>query len=458
MNHKNKLENQLEQKLQHGKSITLTEKERARMSSFLSSYIELNPRRENSGAAEAVRSPFAFFLLRAVPALVIALFFVSSGLAMAEGALPGDPLYALKTAHEDVRGRFSLSLESKARWDAARVERRLSEARELALTGTLSDEASRQLKAELDAYALSLETDLSTLEENNKAKLALEIGSEYRSTVRVYKNLLSRLSAESEEVADFVASLVTRSSGDSVAMLAKTDSDPEPTVEAVAMLDAEVQPVAIEDVDESEEVASGDTVEKEPTEEVEVRVMAFGAAEAGSGSQTTLRLLEEGHALSTETLEIFVAARLGKTEALLSHSDVSGDLKKELEERMNSAQDAFAMGKGVQDSNPEEAREHFRSALEISEDTRTILRISETVSEKSIIEALLDDTSANAFDALELILEVDEGGENEGGVERDEEANKDSAREEGESKDVGIDKLLPNIDINLGEARIKIGN
>lgn len=132
--------------------ITLSEAERSRI------------RHSVLGAPAPTLSPFSFrslYMSRGVAA-ALALVLIASGagstLYAAESALPGDPLYAIKTEiTEPLSGALALTHEAEDAWHERLATRRLSEAEALAKEGRLDEENSRELALAFSAHADTLE-------------------------------------------------------------------------------------------------------------------------------------------------------------------------------------------------------------------------------------------------------------------------------------------------------------
>ncbi|MBI2577364.1 MAG: hypothetical protein HYV77_00790 [Candidatus Wildermuthbacteria bacterium] len=76
----------------------------------------------------------------------IALVLQAGGMAMANKALPGEPLYMVKvTVNESLRSAFMFSLEDKAYWEADRIDKRFQEAERLLVKNKLNDRKTVQI-------------------------------------------------------------------------------------------------------------------------------------------------------------------------------------------------------------------------------------------------------------------------------------------------------------------------
>lgn len=97
---------------------------------------------------------FKFTYMTAVILLVL---MIGGGTSFAaQSALPGDFLYPVKVEiNENVESAFAVSNKSEATLQAKLVEERLSEAEKLAVKGTLTNEASLELRNRIEAHYMS---------------------------------------------------------------------------------------------------------------------------------------------------------------------------------------------------------------------------------------------------------------------------------------------------------------
>ncbi len=103
--------------------------------------------------------------LRFVPAALAMVMVVGLGTAYAaEGAVPGDALYAVKlNVNEPLQGALALTEKSKASWQTERIERRLTEAEALAAEGRLTPVAQAQLQTEIHLTAAKFDANIEKL-------------------------------------------------------------------------------------------------------------------------------------------------------------------------------------------------------------------------------------------------------------------------------------------------------
>ncbi len=95
------------------------------------------------------------------------LFFIFIGgtiSAVADNALPGDPLYAFKlNVNEEVKGFFQNTPQEKVAYGAKRVENRVNEIKTLAESKTLTKAKQATVQKALDTHIKNLSVDLNTL-------------------------------------------------------------------------------------------------------------------------------------------------------------------------------------------------------------------------------------------------------------------------------------------------------
>lgn len=123
---------------------------------------------------------------------------VSGGTAFAaEGAVPGDLLYPIKTeVTENVRSAIALNAEAKAEVDAWRATRRLDEAQKLAVRVELSDEKRAELEKRFAEHATRIEVGIASIEATDPA-LAIELATRIEASLAAREALLTNTDASS---------------------------------------------------------------------------------------------------------------------------------------------------------------------------------------------------------------------------------------------------------------------
>lgn len=155
------MENKLKQ-LHLLKSITLSQEER--------NLIRVHAARVIMTKAPVAVIPSLFYqgvqhgLRIALSAMFFVVFVGGSVSAIADSALPGDPLYAFKiNVNEEVKGAFLNTPEEKVFFQKNRIESRMNEIKTLAASKTLT--AAKQEKAEqaISVHVQELSKELTTL-------------------------------------------------------------------------------------------------------------------------------------------------------------------------------------------------------------------------------------------------------------------------------------------------------
>lgn len=193
--------NNLKKQLHKLKNISLSKSERAKQWEEIRGYAEFNPLSDER--VEALNrlpstKPKGFALFTNVKTMpVIASFlvlFLGGGSAFAaEGAVPGDILYPIKTqVNENVRGAFALDDEAQASFEAWRAERRLDEARALSARAEFSEEKKAHLEERFDRHAERVETRIANIAETNPA-LAADLSTRFEASLLAHEAILADL-------------------------------------------------------------------------------------------------------------------------------------------------------------------------------------------------------------------------------------------------------------------------
>ncbi len=190
-------------------NVSLTEAERTKLFSVTKEYMALKPVR---GALARRRTPvWALYLnaRRPVAVALIAVLVVSSGAGVsyaAEGALPGDVLYAVKVSvNEEVRALVAVTSEEKAEWEAHRAEKRLAEASVLAVEGRLTHETETELMNRFAEHADKAVAHVESLEGKNVA-IAIDVASQFETEVEAHLEILDDSDGDTEDIRKLVRS------------------------------------------------------------------------------------------------------------------------------------------------------------------------------------------------------------------------------------------------------------
>ncbi len=163
------MNNPIEKLFKKATKASLTESERQVLRTHVLDFVREHPAR----VTESIPSPYAWtiFLRQHMMVTAIAIVCLISGAssALAQNALPGEPLYAVKTGvNEKVLGWFATTPEAKAEWQLSLADRRLEEIDTLSKEHKLTVETQSELEAKVDTHtALALGTSTTTLAEAN---------------------------------------------------------------------------------------------------------------------------------------------------------------------------------------------------------------------------------------------------------------------------------------------------
>ena len=148
-----------------------------------------------------VKSTYMWVSWRATTAFaVIMVMVIGTGTTYAaEGALPGNPLYAIKVGvNEPVREALAFSNEAKVQFHTEVAETRLEEAEALASEGRLSGEVSATLAADLSLHVEKAELIVKKIEETDPA-VAFEVTVQLDSSLSAHGEVLAHLGEKSED-------------------------------------------------------------------------------------------------------------------------------------------------------------------------------------------------------------------------------------------------------------------
>ena len=188
--------------------IKLSDTSRARMKEELDSYIRFHGVSEGVRVGEESRSisqvpqRTSLFSLKfiSMPIAILIAVVIGGGTSFAaQGAVPGDFLYPVKTeVNESVRSAFTFGADAEARLQAKLIEERTSEAKELEARGELEGETALTLASKMKRntekarVALQASTKPETQTAVNKIVTAL---TEYNTTVDNRTSLVVGISA-----------------------------------------------------------------------------------------------------------------------------------------------------------------------------------------------------------------------------------------------------------------------
>lgn len=189
------------------KEVSLSDSERDLMRARVRTYMVSHPRPKNMIVrvwyALSVRPSFSLPLHPVALGLVLALSLGAGSSYAAEGALPGDVLYVVKTqVNERVETLLATTPEKQAEVALTHTERRLSEAEQLAVQGRLSESASVEIGQSIAAHIDEYEQHVSSLEHEDT--VAASAQSDLEATLTAHGDVLSRVASDSSEATSVV--------------------------------------------------------------------------------------------------------------------------------------------------------------------------------------------------------------------------------------------------------------
>lgn len=185
------------------KNISLTDSERHVLQARLDEYVDFHPARPitvgNTGPhggmfADVIRKFRGSKVATTFASMVIVIGVGAGTSWAAEGALPGDALYAVKiNVNENVRSALAFSPESRARLETQLAHHRVEEAVALATKGELTAERGASLAAHFEAHVAQSEGAAHTLESIGHHTAALTARAELDASLAADAQIIANL-------------------------------------------------------------------------------------------------------------------------------------------------------------------------------------------------------------------------------------------------------------------------
>lgn len=151
-------------KLSKIKSITLSDAERGAIRAHAMHLITTTPSPIESPYTRLFKKGVQHGLRIALSSFAFIIFIGGSVSAVADNALPGDPLYAFKlNVNEEVKGLFQKTPAEKVAWRQSQIENRVQEIQTLAASKTLTKAKQATVQKAIDSHLKELSNDLTTL-------------------------------------------------------------------------------------------------------------------------------------------------------------------------------------------------------------------------------------------------------------------------------------------------------
>ncbi len=141
-----------------------------------------------------------FWMFKGIPAMAMVLFLlVGAGAGVsyaAEGALPGDALYAIKLhINEAFLARLAANTaEAQARIEAQWAQRRLQEAELLAGKQQLTPERRLQLASAFNQHASRVKNEITALAASDNTTAATDIDNSFQASLEAHETVMTGLS------------------------------------------------------------------------------------------------------------------------------------------------------------------------------------------------------------------------------------------------------------------------
>ena len=201
------MDRDLRKTLGKAKDIKLEAQEKADIKHVLITYADTKPARLASARSRLVRKSDVVRLsimqrsqkqalkIKTMPIALALILIISGGTAFAaEGTLPGDTLYPIKTeVNEEVRGWFAIGADARANLHARFAEERLEEAEELAVMGELTEEFRARLEERFEERVSFFGERIAALEADGRTEAAAELRTRLEAMLEAHETILEQL-------------------------------------------------------------------------------------------------------------------------------------------------------------------------------------------------------------------------------------------------------------------------
>lgn len=192
------MRNLLKQFKKGSREVRLTVEEKSVMRHALVQFARENPimRTASVKSPHAIVSPYSFMRkvrgFKVLSATVIGGILIGGTVSFAaEGALPGNMLYPVKTeVNERVRGVVAVTPQAKAEWDVKLVERRLLEVKEVGLLETVPSETKEVARANVKKYTERAQKRIAELDDSEDYEGALLVAENLARVLQAHESML----------------------------------------------------------------------------------------------------------------------------------------------------------------------------------------------------------------------------------------------------------------------------
>lgn len=362
--------------------VRLSETERRDMSRIVREYMAHKPLPHEEYASISIQW-FSFSWIKQPVAAALALVFIfGSGVSYAaEGALPGDALYSVKTKiNESVKVALATDTEAKASVQMELAERRIEEAAALAAENRLDAETQQSLAVAFEAHAQNATQEVATIDETD-ASAAAEITSRFETRLAAHEEVLALVSE-----ADATNTLAMKIRG---AGLAVADIRARAEERIAVSLPAATIALAMD------ATPAADTAKAAP-EAATMAMMApadepapeaRSAKIANTDTATTVESEEQYDSRAANRMKASAEAQLKAAQKKLKSSKASKEIKAEAEAQLTLSEERIEEGRTfLKDKANAQAYHAFQQSLVISEKLNVLLK-SETAFKKASTRA-----------------------------------------------------------------------
>jgi hypothetical protein len=199
------MNDKFKQFIQKARAINLTAAEKRSLRERLAQYADfhavrnqgpIRPESTRHALLSLLYQPVTKRIMNITASVLIAVLLGGGTSLAAEGAVPGDVLYPVKTVvNENMVSAVTVTTEGEAQWRARLAERRLEEAAELVAEGKFDAEIEARLTSDIQKHLTRAHDEVKTLESEGEYEQALEIRSDTEARVNAYGNVIARMAA-----------------------------------------------------------------------------------------------------------------------------------------------------------------------------------------------------------------------------------------------------------------------
>ena len=201
---KNNIEEKFNSLMEYAKRNVLAKEEKEGIKSHLIYFMEKNPEfiKDNHSPLKAsfigniVKSMSSKPAFRYAVLVIVVLLIGGAGISVAaQNALPGDPLYPIKTGiNEKVVALALFSDQAKAEYDINLAQLRLEEAETIAAQNRLNAQSSQEVITLLSDHFADIQNRIANLKNKEDARVAAELNSKLETVLKAHEQIINKLS------------------------------------------------------------------------------------------------------------------------------------------------------------------------------------------------------------------------------------------------------------------------